>query len=58
LKPKKKVYKHIFDNKTELKKCKNDPLYFYEKYWLPYSQREETTIRDTERILLESYWND
>jgi len=67
LKPKKKIYNHIFDNKDghdyyghsiELKKCKSNPFYFYENYWLPYSQEETNTEIEFLEKILESYWND
>ena len=40
-----------------MEKCKNDPTYFYEKYWLPYALGVSTpNIRETEKFLLETYW--
>jgi len=58
MKPKKKKYKHIFSIKEEMEKCKNDTIYFYERYWLPYALGiSPPNIRDTEKFLLETYWN-
>ena len=41
-----------------MERCKNDPTYFYEKYWLPYALGVSTSrpIKDTEKFLLETYW--
>lgn len=40
-----------------MERCKNDPTYFYEKYWLPYALGvSKPNIKETEKFLLETYW--
>jgi hypothetical protein len=57
LEPKKKIHNHFLDHQEEIKKCKEDPIYFYEKYWLPYALGVNNTyVRDVEKFLLEMYW--
>tara|TARA_R110000822_G_scaffold130828_1_gene267503 strand:+ start:3783 stop:3980 length:198 start_codon:yes stop_codon:yes gene_type:complete len=58
LKPKHKIQTHTFSIEKEMERCKNDPTYFYEKYWLPYALGVPTSrpITDTEKFLLETYW--
>jgi len=58
LEPKKKIVNHIFDFENEYKKCKNDPMYFHEKYWLPYALGiKNTCIKDVDRFILKAYWS-
>jgi hypothetical protein len=57
LKPKHKIQTHTFSIEKEMERCKNDPTYFYEKYWLPYALGvSKPNIKETEKFLLETYW--
>lgn len=55
MKPKKKIQNHLFSIKEEMEKCKNDPFYFYEKYWLKYAMNDN--VSDKDRMFLELYWS-
>jgi len=58
LKPKIKKYNHIFSTKEELEKCKNEPIYFYERYWLPYAlNQSNVNIRDCEKYVIDAYFD-
>ena len=57
MEPKRKIHNHHFDLEGEIKKCKEDPIYFYEKYWLPYALGVSNVyVRDVEKFLLTLYW--
>ncbi len=52
-----KIPNHLFDLTDEIEKCKEDPLYFFEKYWLPYSLGiKNVYTRDVDEFILRLYW--